>query len=166
MRNTQDELSRTHDTIEHKPGPLQEGPAPMVGNFKQNKRRSQRQSRTPQGRKQSSGFTGSAKSEIKKENLRNHDKQPKDRRPPKQQVQIPKSNQLNGAFSLREKLNKKSRRCKMKMLKNHPNFDAAKQNQENCKSAKNRCRKHQNIKKIKFFDENKKKCPMKNWKIN
>ena len=66
LRNTQDELSRTHETTEHKQGPLQEGQTPMVGNFKQNKTRSQRQSRTPQGRKQSSGFTGSAKSELTK----------------------------------------------------------------------------------------------------
>ena len=52
----------------------------------------------------------------------------------------------------------------MKMLKNHPNFEAAKQKEEDCKSANNPCMKQdfakwkyqaKHKKKVKFFDETK-----------
>ena len=144
----------------------QEGQAPMAGKTEQNKTGLHRQSKAPWGRKQSSGFTGSAENDIKKENPRNQDKKNNEKRPLMQQFKIQKCKDIKEVFTLDEELNRKSRRYKMKMLKNHLNFDAAKQNQENCKSAKNMCRKHQHKKKIKFFDENKEKCPMKNWKIN
>ena len=133
----------------------QAGHAHMAGKTEQNKTGLHRQSKAPWGRKQSSGFTGSAKNEIKKENPRNQDKKPNEKRPLMQQFKIQKFNDINEVFTLDEELNKKSRRYKMKMLKNHPNFDATKQNEEDCKSAKNICMKHQNKKKTKFFDENK-----------
>ena len=69
------------------------------------------------------------------------------------QFKTQKCKDIKEVFTLDEELNRKSRRYKMKMLKNHPNFDAAKQNEEDCKSAKNICVKHQNKKKMKFFDE-------------
>ena len=70
------------------------------------------------------------------------------------QCEIQKPNDINEVFTLGEELNKKPRKYKMKMLKNHPNFDAAKHNEEDRKKAKNICKKHQNKKETKFFDEN------------